>query len=78
MKSEANITLVNGMVTLWQYFVCMTVTFIVNRFKRRTFFLTGSGGVAVFFIAWTIAAQQYLEKGSLTGGRIMLACIFLF
>jgi sugar porter (SP) family MFS transporter len=78
IESEADITLVNGMVTLWQYIVCLTVCFLVDRLRRRTFFLVGSGGVAVVFIAWTIAAQQYLEKDSLTGGRIVLACIFLF
>ncbi|KAL1888283.1 hypothetical protein Sste5346_009675 [Sporothrix stenoceras] len=78
ITSEADITLVNGMVTVWQYIVCITVCFIVDKLKRRTFFLVGSGGCAVTFIAWTIAAQQYLDKGSLAGGRIVLACIFIF
>ncbi|CAK7206181.1 hypothetical protein SEUCBS139899_008967 [Sporothrix eucalyptigena] len=78
VTSETDITLVNGMVTLWQYIVCISVCFIVNRLPRRTFFLVGSGGCAVVFIAWTIAAQQYLDRGSLAGGRIVLACIFIF
>lgn len=78
VEKESDITLVNGMVTLWQYIIALTVTAFINKFKRRTFFLTGSGGVVVTFIAWTIAAQQYLENGSIAGGRIVLACIFLF
>lgn len=78
IKAESEITLVNGMVTLWQYIVAITMTLLVNRFKRRTFFLVGSGGVLVTFIAWTIAAQQYLEKESLVAGRVVLACIFVF
>ena len=78
IKTEAEITLVNGMVTLWQYIVCLSVIFLVDRFKRRTFFLVGSGGVVFVFVAWTISAQQYLEHGSLVGGRLVLACIFLF
>lgn len=78
ITSEADITLVNGMITLWQYIVCITVCLIVDRLKRRTFFLVGSGGCAVVFIAWTIAAQQYLDRDSLAGGRIVLACIFIF
>ncbi|KAH7309624.1 putative MFS hexose transporter [Stachybotrys elegans] len=78
VNDETDITLVNGMVTLWQYIVAITVTLLIDRFKRRTFFLVGSGGVVVTFIAWTIAAQQYLEQGSLAGGRIVLACIFIF
>ncbi|KAH7131566.1 general substrate transporter [Dactylonectria estremocensis] len=78
VEAEKDITLVNGMVTLWQYIVAITMTLLVDRFKRRTFFLIGSGGVLVTFIMWTIAAQQYLEKGSIAAGRVVLACIFLF
>ena len=78
IESEADITLVNGMVTVWQYIVCIGVCFLVDRLKRRTFFLVGSGGSAIVFVAWTIAAQQYLDRGSLAGGRLVLACIFIF
>jgi sugar porter (SP) family MFS transporter len=78
VTADKDITLVNGMVTLWQYIVALTVTAIIDRFKRRTFFLVGSGGVVVTFVAWTIAAQQYLEKESLAAGRVVLACIFIF
>lgn len=78
IEADKDITLINCMVTLWQYLVALTVTVFIDRFKRRTFFLTGSGGVLVTFIMWTIAAQQYLDKGSLDGGRVVLACIFLF
>lgn len=78
VTAEKDITLVNGMVTLWQYIVAITMTLLVDRFKRRTFFLVGSGGVLVTFIMWTIAAQQYLEKDSIAAGRVVLACIFLF
>lgn len=78
VNSEKDITLVNGMVTLWQYIVALSVTALIDRFKRRTFFVVGSGGVVVTFIAWTIAAQQYVDRGSLPAGRAVLACIFLF
>lgn len=78
LKTEYDITLVNGMVTLWQYIVSLFVTLIINRFRRRFFFLTGSGGVVVTFIVWTIAAQRYIEYGNLTAGHVVLACIFFF
>jgi MFS family permease len=78
LKTEYDITLVNGMVTLWQYIVAITVTIIIDRFKRRSFFLVGSGGVVVTFIVWTIAAQQYLVHDSLPAGSLVLACIFFF
>ncbi|KAK2589831.1 hypothetical protein QQS21_012490 [Conoideocrella luteorostrata] len=78
VKATKDITLVNGMVTLWQYIVALIVTAIIDKYKRRTFFLVGSGGVVVTFVAWTIAAQQYLENNSLAAGRVVLACIFIF
>jgi sugar porter (SP) family MFS transporter len=78
VNADKDITLVNGMVTLWQYIVALSVTVLIDRFKRRTFFVVGSGGVVVTFIVWTIAAQQYLERGSLPAGRLVLACIFIF
>ncbi|KAJ5610637.1 hypothetical protein N7510_007356 [Penicillium lagena] len=78
LKTSYEITLVNGMVTLWQYIVAILVAFTVDRFRRRFFFLTGSGGVVVTFIVWTIAAQRYLEHGSLPAGRVVIACIFVF
>lgn len=71
-------TLINGMSTLWSYIVTLGVTAFINKFKRRTFFLVGSGGVCLVFIAWTIASQQYVEAGSISGGRVVIACIFLF
>ena len=78
LKTQAQITLVNGMITLWQYIVALVVTFVINRFRRRTFFLTGSGGVVVVFVIWTIASEQYIENSSLAAGRLVLASIFLF
>ncbi|KAH8691989.1 putative MFS hexose transporter [Talaromyces proteolyticus] len=78
LKTEYEITLVNGMVTLWQYIVAIAVTIMIDRFRRRFFFLTGSGGVVITFVVWTIAAQRYLEHNSLTAGRLVLACIFAF
>lgn len=78
IKSQKDITLVNGMVTLWQYIIAITVTIIIDKFKRRTFFLIGSGGALVTFVVWTIAAEKYLEANSLAAGRLVLACIFIF
>ncbi|PHH84788.1 hypothetical protein CDD83_1399 [Cordyceps sp. RAO-2017] len=78
VEADRDVTLVNGMVALWQYMVALAVAALVDRFRRRTFFLIGSAGVALTFVAWTVAAQQYLERGSLAAGRLVLACIFLF
>ncbi|KAI2733973.1 hypothetical protein DTO012A8_10092 [Penicillium roqueforti] len=73
LKTQSEITLVNGMVTLWQYFVAIFVALVIDKFRRRFFFLTGSGGVVVTFVVWTIAAQQYLEHNSIVAGRVVIA-----
>lgn len=78
ITGEKDKTLINGMVTLWQYIVALSVTAMIERFKRRTFFVVGSGGVVVTFIVWTIAAQQFLVHKSLPAGHVVLACIFVF
>lgn len=46
---DRDITLVNAMVTQWQYIVALGVTAIIDRCKRRTF-VVGSGGVVVTFV----------------------------
>ncbi|KFY28442.1 hypothetical protein V491_00455 [Pseudogymnoascus sp. VKM F-3775] len=78
LKTEFEITVVNACVTMWQWVVSIGVTVVINRWGRRKFFLTGSGGCVVVFIVWTIASQQYIERGSLACGRLVLACIFVF
>lgn len=78
LDSSFQSTLINGMVTLWSYIVSLLVAALINRFKRRTFFLFGSGGTMVVFIVWTICAQQYSEKNSIAAGRVVIASIFLF
>ncbi|KAL1854954.1 hypothetical protein VTK73DRAFT_8635 [Phialemonium thermophilum] len=78
IEKQSEITLVNAMVTLWQYIVALAVTLLIDRFKRRFFFVTGSAGTLVTFVVWTVASQQYIERGSLAAGRLVLACIFVF
>jgi len=78
LDSTFDSTLINGMVTLWAYLCSLAVAAFVDRFPRRGFFLTGSIGSLVVFIAWTIAAQQYVDAGSIAAGRFIVACIFLF
>lgn len=78
LKSSFDSTLINGMQTLCSYIVTLLVAALINRFRRWTFFLVGSGGTTIVSIVWTICAQQYSERGSITAGRVVIACIFLF
>ncbi|KAF4549559.1 Sugar (and other) transporter-like protein 64 [Elsinoe fawcettii] len=78
LDSTFESTLINGMSTLWSYICALAVAGLIDTFRRRTFFLTGSIGTLVVFIAWTICAQQYVDRGSIAAGRTIVACIFLF
>ena len=78
LDSDFESTLINGMVTLWSYLISIACCFLMNTFRRRSFFLWGSGGTLVVFIAWTVGAQQFTEHGNIAAGRLVVACIFLF
>lgn len=78
LDSTFDSTLINGMSTLWSYICSLAVAVLVDRFARRTFFLTGSIGTLATFVAWTIAAQQFVDTGSHAAGRFIVACIFFF
>ncbi|PVH89126.1 MFS general substrate transporter [Cadophora sp. DSE1049] len=78
LDSEFESTLINGMVTLWSYIISIICCFLMNTFRRRTFFLWGSGGTLITLIVWTVGAQQYTETGNIAAGRLVIACIFFF
>ena len=78
LDSTFDSTLINGMSTLWSYICSIAVAGFIDTFRRRTFFLVGSIGTLVVFVAWTISAQQYVERDSKGAGRFIVACIFLF
>ena len=66
------------MITLWAYLVSIAVVFVMDTFRRRTFFLIGCGGLLVVLISWTIASERLVVYGSLAAGRFVIACIFLY
>lgn len=78
IESTRDSTLINGMNTLWAWLLALGVAATFDKVRRRTFFLIGTGGGFLVFIVWTIASQQYVERGSLPAGRLVIACIFLF
>lgn len=44
-------TLINEMITLWSYILSIGCCFLINTFRRQTFFLWGGGGILVVFVA---------------------------
>jgi MFS family permease len=78
LKTNFQKTMVNGMVTLWQYLVSIATGLLIDRFPRRYFFLGGCGASLVTFVVWTIAAKEFSVDGSLPAGRLVIVCIFLY
>ncbi|GME81813.1 unnamed protein product [Ambrosiozyma monospora] len=71
---------VNGGLMIYNCGIAMFVAFIVNRFRRRTLFLTSYSMMLFFYIIWTILSainqKKNFENKSL--GQGVLAMIFFY
>jgi hypothetical protein len=84
ITSQETQTLINGILTIWNLVTSLGFALLVNKFKRRTMFLTSTVCMLVCFIVWT-ALESTFEKqvdnsgsGSPVVGRAILALIFLY
>jgi hypothetical protein len=84
ITSQETQTLINGILTIWNLVTSLGFALLVNKFKRRTMFLTSTVCMLVCFIVWT-ALESTFEKqvdnsgsGSPAVGRAILALIFLY
>lgn len=84
ITSQGTQTLVNGILTIWNLVTSIGFSLLVNKFKRRTMFLTSTACMLVCFIVWTTLQSTFekqVEKsgsGSPAVGRAILALIFLY
>lgn len=70
--------LFNGGLTIWCFLVALGFAFTVDRFGRRTLFLTAGLGMLVTFTIWTACAAMYEKTGNQAYGNAVLAMIFGF
>jgi MFS family permease len=84
ITSQETQTLINGILTIWNLVTSIGFSLLVNKFRRRTMFLTSTALMLVCFIVWT-ALESTFEKqvdksgiGSPAVGRAILALIFLY
>ena len=82
--SESTQTLINALLTLWSMIWSLFFSAVVNRFGRRTLFLTSTIGCLLVYIVWT-ALQATYEKQTALGGtgspgyaKGVLSMIFLY
>lgn len=70
--------LFNGGLTIWCFLVALAFAFTVDKFGRRTLFLTAAIGMLISFTIWTACAAMYEKTGQQSYGNAVLGMIFLF
>ncbi|KPM42202.1 hypothetical protein AK830_g4325 [Neonectria ditissima] len=66
-KAEGTQTLINALMTVWGMIWSVFFSAIVNRFSRRTLFLTSTIGCLVVYIIWTALEATYEQQTALDG-----------
>jgi hypothetical protein len=69
--------MINGIIQAFSLVTSVGLSFIVNRFTRRSLWLTSTIGIFVCFIAWTICESLYEIHGN-AAGRTVLGLIFIY
>ncbi|KAM0276529.1 hypothetical protein ACHAQH_006630 [Verticillium albo-atrum] len=83
-KSQDTQTLINALLTLWGMIWSLFFSSIINRFGRRTMFLTSTIGTLCVYVTWTAIQATYEQKMDADGNgpdalaKGVLAMIFLF
>lgn len=66
-QSEDTQTLINGILTIWNFVTTMIFALLVNRFKRRTMFLVSTAGMLITYVGMchskTIVKKFCLNTG---------------
>jgi hypothetical protein len=70
--------MINGIIQAFSLVTSVALSFIVNRFTRRSLWLTSTIGIFVCFIAWTICESLYEIHGNAAAGRTVLGLIFIY
>ena len=78
ITSSTHQALINGGLTIWCFLVALVFAFAVDKFGRRTLFLTAGVGMLITFTVWTACSAVYQKTGNTAAGSAVIAMIFLF
>jgi len=76
--SSSTQDVINGALTIFNAIVAITMCFFVDKVGRRPLFLVSTAGMLCAYIAWTIAASQYVKTGANGAVQAVLAFIFVY
>lgn len=71
-------TLINGILSIWNWLVACSGALSVDRLGRRFLWLTAIGGMLVSFCVWTGLSAAFEHSRSSHLGTAVLAMIFIF
>ncbi|KAJ7190810.1 general substrate transporter [Mycena pura] len=70
--------LINGILQIWNLAWALGASTMVERFGRRTLFLTSVCGMTLFFTLQTICTARYRINGDQSAAHAFIAFIFLY
>lgn len=71
-------TLISSILSTWSWLVSIFATLNIERFGRRTLFLSATFALWLCFIAWTAASGVYTERKSHDAAGAVIAFIVLY
>lgn len=78
LSSQKQKTEINGVITIYTWVLGLFFAIITPYLIRRHMFLTGTTGMLLTFIGWTVASSSYSTSGNVAAGKAVLGFIFLF
>ncbi|KAH7039885.1 general substrate transporter [Microdochium trichocladiopsis] len=75
---QERITLINGIIQIWNMIVSMVGANLVNRLGRRKIFISATTCMLLIMVAWTVAGSQYSVTKSEAAGSAVLFCVVAF
>ncbi|KAJ7174872.1 general substrate transporter [Mycena filopes] len=70
--------LINLALTCWGLVNATILALTVTKFRRRTMYLTCTISLFLIFTGWTVASSRYVQTGSKSASKAVLAFIFLY
>ncbi|CAG9991017.1 unnamed protein product [Clonostachys byssicola] len=78
ITSQERITLINGIIQIWNMIVSMVGANLVNRLGRRVIFVSSTSLMLLAMISWTVSGSQYTMYGSEAAGSAVLFSLIFF